>query len=97
MVVKLQCKKRWLADSSTIPQKTHLEDTSGDKQLRLARFLLVGILSIRSFQEKATTYKGALLFQIVSKTFNSSILHSTSLPNKGMDHIEIGKQYIQKL
>jgi len=75
-IVKLQWRKRWFADSSTIPHKTHLDDSSGGKQLRLARFLLVGIRSKRSFQEKATTFKGALLSQIVSKTLNS-LPHST--------------------
>jgi len=78
--VKLKCKKRLLDDSSALPHKTHKEDPSVGRQFHLARFLLKGILS-KSFQEKATTFRGSLLFQIHSKTLFSSIVQISSTTN----------------
>jgi hypothetical protein len=56
------CKEIWRDDSSTPSHKTQQIETSGAKTLHLERFILVGIQSRRSFQEKATTFDGARIF-----------------------------------
>jgi len=62
---------------TTTTKSTFKGSTHVNKTFFLTKLILVGLQFRRSFQEKATTFEGAELFQIEQKTTYSDVLKCT--------------------